>query len=324
MDEHDDTPTAIGIDIGGTKIAGALVDGAGRITHREQVATPADDTTAIIEATATLVTTLTEAAEGPVEGIGIACAAFVDARAGHVWFAPNLPWRDLDLAAEVASRVDREVVVENDANAAARGEYRFGAGSDCDDMLPGDGRDRRRRRLHQRRPPRAGAFGIGGEVGHIVLDPSGPRCGCGNAGCLEVFASGTALVRNARELVTSPSPLGEALRARCGGDPDALTGHDITELAREGDGASIELLDELGTRLGQGIASICAVLDPGRIAIGGGVADAGDLLIGPTRTAFAKHLIGRGHRPSPEIVPATLGNDAGIVGAATIAREGRA
>lgn len=324
MDEHDDTPTAIGIDIGGTKIAGALVDGAGRITHREQVATPADDTTAIIEATATLVTTLTEAAEGPVEGIGIACAAFVDARAGHVWFAPNLPWRDLDLAAEVASRVDREVVVENDANAAAWGEYRFGAGSDCDDMLlvtvgtgVGGGC------INDDRLVR-GAFGIGGEVGHIVLDPSGPRCGCGNAGCLEVFASGTALVRNARELVTSPSPLGEALRARCGGDPDALTGHDITELAREGDGASIELLDELGTRLGQGIASICAVLDPGRVAIGGGVADAGDLLIGPTRTAFAKHLIGRGHRPSPEIVPATLGNDAGIVGAATIAREGRA
>lgn len=320
-----DTRTpAIGIDIGGTKIAGALVDAEGRITHSERVATPADDTTAIIEATAELITTLTEAADGDVAGVGIACAAFVDARAGHVWFAPNLPWRDLDLAAEVGSRVGREVIVENDANAAAWGEYRFGAGSDCDDMLlvtvgtgVGGGCINDDHLIR-------GAFGIGGEIGHVVLDPSGPRCGCGNSGCLEVFASGTALVRNARELVTSPSPLGEALRERCGGDPDALTGQDITELARAGDGAAVELLDELGTRLGQGIASICAVLDPGRIAIGGGVADAGDLLIGPARTAFAKHLIGRGHRPSPELVSATLGNDAGIVGAATLAREGRA
>ncbi|WP_068265552.1 ROK family protein [Janibacter limosus] len=320
-----DTRTpAIGIDIGGTKIAGALVDGEGRITHSERVATPADDTTAIIDATAQLITTLTEAADGEVAGVGIACAAFVDARAGHVWFAPNLPWRDLDLAAEVGSRVGRDVVVENDANAAAWGEYRFGAGSDCDDMLlvtvgtgVGGGCINDDRLIR-------GAFGIGGEIGHVVLDPSGPRCGCGNSGCLEVFASGTALVRNARELVTSPSPLGEALRERCGGDPDVLTGQDITELARAGDGAAVELLDELGTRLGQGIASICAVLDPGRIAIGGGVADAGDLLIGPTRTAFARHLIGRGHRPSPELVHATLGNDAGIVGAATLAREGRA
>lgn len=316
--------TAIGIDIGGTKIAGALIAPDGRITHREKVATPSQDTAAILDATAELIETLTAAADGEVDGIGMACAAFVDGRAGHVWFAPNLPWRDLDLAAEVRARVGREVIVENDANAAAWGEYRFGAGSDCDDMLlvtvgtgVGGGcivDDRLMR----------GAFGIGGEVGHVTIDPTGPRCGCGNLGCLEVFASGTALVRNARELVTSPSPLGEALRRRCGGNPDELSGQDITELAREGDGASIELLDDLGTRLGQGLASICAVLDPGRVAIGGGVADAGDLLIGPTRTAFARHLIGRGHRPSPELVPATLGNDAGIVGAATLAREANA
>ncbi|CAM4150717.1 ROK family protein [Janibacter anophelis] len=323
MGQQHDGP-AIGIDIGGTKIAGALVDAEGRITHRERVETPADDTDAIIEATARLVTTLEDAAGDEVAGVGIACAAFLDARAGHVWFAPNLPWRDLDLAAAVTERVGRDVLIENDANAAAWGEYRFGAGSDCDDMLlvtvgtgVGGGC------INDDRLVR-GAFGIGGEIGHIVLDPSGPRCGCGNFGCLEVFASGTALVRNARELVESASPLGEALRARCGGDADRLSGQDVTELAQEGDGAAVELLEELGTHLGHGIASVCAVLDPGRIAIGGGVAAAGDLLVEPTRAAFAKRLIGRGHRPSPEIVRATLGNDAGIVGAATLAREGGA
>jgi glucokinase len=313
--------SAIGIDIGGTKIAGALVDEAGRITGREQVATPADDTDAIIEATAELVRTLEAAADGPTVGVGMACAAFVDARAGHVWFAPNLPWRDLDLADAVGSAVGREVVVDNDANAAAWGEYRHGAGSEHDDMVlvtvgtgVGGGCIVDDRLLR-------GAFGIGGEIGHVALDPSGPRCGCGNTGCLEVFASGTALVRTARELVTSPSPLGAALRERCGGDPEALSGRDVTELAQSGDGASIELLDDLGTRLGQGLASICAVLDPGLVVIGGGVADAGDLLVEPTRRSFARHLIGRGNRPSPEIVRATLGNDAGIVGAATLARE---
>lgn len=316
--------TAIGIDIGGTKIAGALVDPDGRITERRQVATPADDTAAIIDATAGLIRELEQAAPGEVTGVGMACAAMVDARSGHVWFAPNLSWRDLDLADEVGARVGRDVVVDNDANAAAWGEYRHGAGVDCDDMVLvtvgtgiGGGCIVDDRLLR-------GAFGIGGEIGHISVDPTGPLCGCGNTGCLEVFASGTALVRSARELVTSPSPRGEALRARCGGDPDALTGQDVTELAREGDGAAVELLDDLGTRLGQGMASVCAVLDPRLVVVGGGVADAGDLLIDPARRAFARHLIGRGYRPSPEVVPARLGNDAGIVGAATLAREARA
>lgn len=316
--------TAIGIDIGGTKIAGALVDERGRITQRQQVATPADDTAAIIEATAGLVRSLEQEAPDEVVGVGMACAAFVDSRRGHVWFAPNLPWRDLDLADEVGALVGRDVVVDNDANAAAWGEYRHGAGRDCDDMVlvtvgtgVGGGCIVDDRLLQ-------GAFGIGGEIGHVALDPSGPRCGCGNSGCLEVFASGTALVRSARELVTSPSPIGAALRERCGGDPEALTGQDVTELAQQGDGASIELLEDLGARLGQGMASICAVLDPRLVVVGGGVADAGDLLIDPARASFARHLIGRGHRPAPQIVPATLGNDAGIVGAATLAREAHA
>lgn len=319
-----DATTAIGIDIGGTKIAGALVAPDGRILHQRRVPTPAQDTEAIVDTTAQLISSLLDVADGEVVGIGMACAALVDSRAGHVWFAPNLPWRDLDLAEAVGSRVGRPVGVENDANAAAWGEYRFGAGSDCDDMLlvtvgtgVGGGCIVDDRLLR-------GAFGIGGEVGHVSVDPGGPRCGCGNHGCLEVFASGTALVRRARDLVLAPSSLGEALRQRCGGDPLALTGNDVTELARAGDGASIELLEELGTRLGQGLATICAVLDPGRIAIGGGVADAGDLLVTPTRASFARHLIGRGHRPSPEIVQATLGNDAGLVGAATLAREASA
>ena len=311
---------AVGVDIGGTKIAGALVAADGRITHREQVATP-DDEEAILDATAELVTTLRSAADEDVAGIGTACAGFVDGAAGRIWFAPNLPWRDLAIADELGRRVGADVVVENDANAAAWGEYRHGAGRDCTDMLlatvgtgVGGGAIVDDRLLR-------GAHGIGGEIGHLTVDPNGPRCGCGNDGCLEVFASGTALERIARELVASDAAKGAGLRTRCGGDPEALTGQDVTELARAGDEGAVALFAELGTRLGEGLASVCAVVDPALVVIGGGVADAGALLLDPVTEAFAAHLIGRGHRPSPRVVSAELGNDAGLVGVAALARE---
>lgn len=308
---------SIGIDIGGTKIAGALVEPDGSIIARSRVSTPTDSTDEIVAATGGVVTELVAAAgDGGVLGVGLACAAFVDGARGHVWFAPNLPWRDVELADRVSQVVGLPVVLENDANAAAWGEYVFGAGRDVDDMVlltlgtgVGGGCVSKGNLL-------TGAFGIAGELGHVVLDPDGPRCGCGNKGCLEVYASGTALTRNARELVTSASPIGEALRERCGGDPDALRGTDVTELAQEGDLAAVELLEEVATRLGHGIASICAVLDPRLVVIGGGVSAAGDLILEPVRKAFVRNQIGRGHRPSPQIVLAELGNDAGVVGAA--------
>ncbi|WP_338751990.1 ROK family protein [Janibacter alittae] len=312
---------AVGIDIGGTKIAGALVDPHGRITHREQLPTPGVGTKQILDTTAEMVTTLVAASGGDVTGIGMACAGMVDGRAGRLWFSPNLPLRDLDVAAQIRQRTGHDVVLENDANAAAWGEYRFGAGTDCEDMLlatvgtgVGGGCIIDDRLLR-------GAFGIGGEIGHITIDPNGPRCGCGNDGCLEVYASGTALERYARELIASGDAKGAGLRERCGGAPEALTGQDVTELARDGDEGAVALFTRLGTRLGEGLASVCAVVDPAIVVVGGGVADTGALLIGPTTDAFAAHLIGRGHRPSPTIVAATLGNDAGLVGAATLARE---
>lgn len=315
-------PLTIGIDIGGTKIAGAVIAPDGSIVARHRVSTPAASTDRIMAATAELVEGLrAAAAPALVTAVGVACAAFVDSRRGYVWFAPNLPWQDCELGALLRERLGLPVVIDNDANAAAWGEYRFGAGRDCDDMVlftvgtgVGGGCIVDDRLLH-------GAFGIGGELGHIVLDPGGPRCGCGNKGCLEVYASGQALVRNARELVASRAKVAAALREKCGGDPQALRGQDVTRLAQAGDTAALELLDDLGTRLGQGIASVCAVLDPRLIVIGGGVAAAGDLLIEPARTSFAKHLTGRGHRPSPQVVAAQLGNDAGMVGAGALAHQ---
>ncbi len=320
----------IGLDIGGTKIAGGVVDEHGTIRIEDRRDTPAEDPAAIAGEAAALIRDLVgrvadgaagDSGAGGVAGVGVACAGFVDASGSTILFAPNLAWRDEPLRERLESMTDLPVVIENDANAAAWGEFRVGAASDADDMLlvtvgtgVGGGIVSNGALLH-------GAYGLGGELGHVRVVPGGHRCGCGNRGCLEMYASGNALVREARELVASATPHASTLSDLCGGDPAALHGNHVTTAARSGDVAARELLEDLGTWLGEGIASIGAVLDPGLVVIGGGVADAGDLLLDPTRSAFARNVIGRGHRPVPELRVAELGNDAGLIGAAVLAGE---
>ncbi|WP_310528790.1 ROK family glucokinase [Nocardioides sp.] len=313
------SPLSCGIDVGGTKIAGGVVDTHGRILEELKVQSPAEDVEAIEEAIASLVIAL--ASRHEIACVGIGAAGYVDSGRAHVLFAPNLAWRDLDLKAEMQARVQLPVVVENDANAAAWGEFAFGAGKDVDDFLlvtvgTGvgggivlDGH------LHR------GAFGVAAEIGHMRVVPGGVQCGCGNRGCLESYASGTALVREARAAALAGSLLARDLLDRVGGDVSAITGPLITEAARAGDVFAVDLLSDLGTWLGEGIASLAAVLDPAMVAIGGGVSEAEDLLLDPTRAAFAKQLTGRGHRPVAEIRRAELGNKAGLIGAADLARR---
>ena len=313
------TPLACGIDVGGTKIAGGVVDADGRILEELKVESPAEDAEAMEEAISALVAEL--ASRHDIACVGIGAAGYVDSGRAHVMFAPNLAWRDLDLKTELESRVHLPVVVENDANAAAWGEFAFGAGKDIDDLLlvtvgTGvgggivlDGK------LHR------GAFGIAAEIGHMRVVPGGILCGCGNHGCLESYGSGTALVREARTAAAGGSLLARDLLDRAGGDVSAINGPLITEAARAGDPFAIERLADLGTWLGEGIASLTAVLDPAMVAIGGGVSEAEDLLLDPIRAAFGKQLTGRGHRPVAEIRKAELGNKAGLIGAADLARR---
>jgi glucokinase len=307
-----------GVDVGGTKILGGVVDERGTVVEQLEVVSPATDVAAIEDAITGLVADL--ASRHAIEAVGVGAAGYIDRSRSVVMFAPNLAWRDLDLRAELEQRLHRPVVVENDANAAAWAEFRHGAGEDVDDLLlltvgTGvgggvviDGR------LHR------GAFGVGGEAGHIRVVPDGVLCGCGNRGCLESYGSGTALVREARAAAAAGSLLARTLLDRAGGDPAAITGPMITTCAQEGDPFCIEQLVALGTWLGEGIASLAAVLDPGVVVLGGGVAAAGDLLLDPIRTAFAHQLTGRGHRPLAEVRPAVLGNRAGLIGAADLAR----
>jgi glucokinase len=212
-------------------------------------------------------------------------------------------------------------VVDNDANTAALAECRFGAGRGhrfvlCATLGTGIGGalvlDNRVYR---------GANGMAGEFGHMQVVPDGHRCECGNRGCWEQYASGNALVREARELVRSTSPMARHLRSVVDGDADALDGPQITQAARDGDPLSIELIADVGRWLGVGLAGMAAAFDPGCIIIGGGLSEAGELLIDPTRQAFSRSLTGRGHREEPVIVRAALGPNAGFIGAADMARS---
>ena len=311
----------IGVDIGGTKIAAGVVSATGEILARARRDTPAQDPDQIAHDVADLVTELA-GDRTDVRGVGVACAGFIDRTGSTVLFAPNLAWRDEPLKMRLEALVDQPVTIENDANAAAWGEFRYGAATEADDMVLitvgtgiGGGVVVDSRLLR-------GAYGVGGELGHMRVVPDGIRCGCGNRGCWEVYASGNALVREARELVASGALSAAALAEACGGDPAALKGDDITAAAQAGDSASVELLADLGRWVGEGAASVSAILDPELIVIGGGVVAAGDLLIEPAHAAYARNLTGRGHRPVADMVPARLGNDAGLIGAAALAAEG--
>lgn len=314
---------SVGIDIGGTKVAGGVVDPDGVVVARARRDTPHRSTSpSVVEDTIVeVVAELIDGAGDDVVAVGIGAAGFVAADRATVVFAPHLSWRDEPLEANLQRRVPVPISVDNDANAAAWAEWRFGAaqgdshvvmvnlGTGIGGAMILDGQIMR------------GRFGIAGEFGHMQVVPGGQRCECGNKGCWEQYASGNALVREARSMMTAGSPMATDLLNLVGGDPSTLTGPMITEAARDGDATATELLGEIGQWLGIGIANLAAAFDPGVFVIGGGVSAAGDLLLEPARTTFRRHLTGRGYRPEARIVAAALGNEAGLIGAADLARR---
>ncbi|MEN3299776.1 ROK family glucokinase [Pseudonocardia sp.] len=310
---------AIGVDIGGTKILAGVVDRGGRIVAQTRRETPADDPSKTQDTIADAVRELTSSYS--VVGIGLGAAGFVDERRSTVMFAPNLAWRDERLRESLEERLGLPVVVENDANAAAWAEVRFGAARGETDVviltigtgigggivLDGE--------LYR------GRYGVAAEVGHLNIVPDGRRCGCGLQGCWEQYGSGRALVQEAQEQATvSPSMARELLRL-AGGRAEDITGHMVTAAARSGDVAALQCFDELGKWLGRGMAQLAAVLDPGMFVIAGGVSEAGEMLRAPVEAILRKNLTGRGHRPTAQVRIAELGNEAGLVGAADLAQQ---
>ena len=311
-------PLSIGIDIGGTKVAAGVVDGAGAIVERLQVGTPSHSPIAVENTIVELVEDLRR--RHRVESVGIGAAGWVDTDQAVVRFSPHLAWREEPLKQQLQTRIPLPLIVDNDANAAAWAEYRFGAGAGASVMVcitlgTGIGGA-----LVLNGQLFRGSYGMAGEWGHMIVVPGGHRCECGNRGCWEQYASGNALVREARELAGARSPAAQGLLEAIGG-AERITGPAITQAAVGGEPMARELLGDVGHWLGLGIANLVAALDPELVVVGGGVSEAGDLLLAPAQQAFDRTLTGRGFRPAARLAAAQFRNDAGLIGAADLARH---
>jgi glucokinase len=307
---------AIGIDVGGTKINAFRVTPSGSVEERAKRETQADDPEAILRE---MIDLASEMRDDGIVAVGIGAAGLVDARTGVMRFSPNLAWREMPIRERMRDALGLPVLLENDASAAAYGEWRFGAGRGVDHMLlvavgTGIGGG-----LVDGGKLYRGAHGFATEIGHIIVEPGGPLCGCGNLGCLEQVAAGRAIGRLGREAAREHEH--SMLRQLASGDPDAVTGELVTEAAQRGDDVAIRVLRRVGRRLGEGIAGLVNVLDPDVVVVGGGVIVAGDLLLEPARAAFLDAVEGPAHRDAVPLVPAELGNDAGAIGAAALALD---
>lgn len=310
--------TVLAIDIGGTKLAAGIVDTAGSILARGEVPTLAAEgpervLTRIIRLAEDVLAAPRISGEA-IQRIGIGCAGPVDRQAGLILNPPNLPgWVRVPLVERIEKALGRPAVLENDANAAALGEFRYGAGRGASSLVYltvstgiGSGIILDGKIWH-------GVKDGAGEVGHMTLLPDGPICGCGNRGCLEALASGPSIARRAREALAMERPS----RLRAAGD---FTAVDVVRLAQEGDALAAEVWDETVRYLGLGVATIVTILAPERVVIGGGVTQAGDFLFDRLRREVRRRVKLVAVESVP-ILPAALGPDVGILGAAAIALE---
>ena len=311
---------SIGIDIGGTKIAGALVDDAGNILNEQKIPSPIDDSDQMIEAIGSIISEL--GADQEVVGVGVAAAGFMSADREIMYHSPNIAaWRNEPLKKRIETQTKLPVMIENDANAAGWAEFRFGAGVASRSMVMltiGTGVGGA---IISDGVLLKGGFGIGAELGHAVLFPGGKECGCGQRGCVESYCSGTALLKAARELAASNEPKAKRLKELML-ESGELSGEQLYQAILEDDEGANELIVELGQNLGTAIASIFVpVLDPELVVIGGGVSAVGEKLLSPIRAAFEKSIPAKGFRPELTIAKAKFLNQAGLIGAADLARH---
>lgn len=310
-------PARIGVDLGGTKVLAGLVDESGRVLRRTRQETASGDLAGLVEGVRGVVTTVADGS--PVAGVGVAVAGFVDSSRSRVLVAPNVGLVDVPLRDLLEDALGAPVTLENDSNAAAWGEFRYGAARGRDECLvvtvgTGVGAG-----LILDGCLRRGATGVAGEIGHVPALRDGIPCGCGRAGCLEQYASGSALVRNTRRLLDEGGADTIGLLDRLDGDIAALTGADVTEAAQDGDRFAREQLAVIGSWLGEVLAGLITVLDLETVVLGGGVADAGALLFEPVERALNASLVQRAGMPRVRVIAAELGDDAGLVGAAELA-----
>ena len=310
---------AIGIDIGGTKILGGVVDANGEIIDRERRDTPQEGGMVTVARIAEVAAAL--ASRHKVRSVGVSLAGFISKDRKRMETNPNIAnMKGLAIHDELEKATSLSIHLENDANCAAWGEYRFGSGIGANPMVMvtvgtgiGGGLIIDGKLL-------IGAFGTAGEMGHVPVIPNGEICGCGMRGCLEQYASGNALRRYVRKAIESAPTLGSKILSLGDGTIAGIDGHHITKAAENGDAIALAAFNEIGEWLGYAISGFASIIDPERIVIGGGVIEAGDLLLEPIRASVKKHSPMRTSHAMPDIVAAKLGNDAGIVGVADLAR----
>jgi glucokinase len=310
----------IGIDVGGTKVLGGVVDESGKVLTTARKDTPRQGGSALTQTIADVAKELLQ--QHSVASVGVSAAGFVSSDRKTMLATPNIAdWNGVDLDHQLTAIIGLPVVIENDANAAAWGEAKFGAGKNQDHMMMltvgtgiGGG-------IVVNGALYRGAFGIAAEFGHMRVVPEGHICGCGARGCFEQYASGNALLRHAREAINASPEVARNLLSRGDGTVAGLTGQAITEAARDGDAVAVAAFNTTGQWLGAGIASLAVLLDPACVVIGGGVIDAGEILLKPTRESLERNMPFAGKHPYPEIIAAQLGNEAGLVGVADLARS---
>lgn len=304
----------IGLDIGGTKVLGVRLDAHGEVVAEARHASPHAGLETLVATSVAVVQEL----GGPDVPIGVGIAGLVDT-GGNVLYSPNLPSvRRAAMRDEMATATGCPVIVDNDANVALLGEATYGAavgaqhallvtlGTGIGGGMYLDGRMYR------------GANNFGAEFGHFTVDASGPMCACGERGHWEAIASGSALGRLAREVVGRSG--GAAIVAAAGGDPAAVQGVHVGQAAAHGDPDALHVLAVYADNVALGLAALANIFDPERILIAGGLVELGDLLFGPLHDAFQRHVEGVAYRPPIAIIPAQLGERAGAVGAALLAR----
>ncbi|HEU0089168.1 MAG TPA: ROK family protein [Pseudonocardiaceae bacterium] len=309
----------IGVDVGGTSVRAGVVDGAGMVQDIRHATTPAG-AQALEDVIVGLVSELGAAYHG-VRAIGLAVAGFVTADRSQVGFCPHLAWRGVPVADRIERRLGLPVVLEHDANAAALAEHRYGRmrdggvavlvllGTGIGGALLVDGALFR------------GAHGVAPELGHLRLVPDGRPCACGKRGCWERYCSGTGLVSTALELLAQRPGARTALAQEASGNPGGLSGAQVVRAARDGDPVALQAMVELARWLGEGLALLADVYDPELVVIGGGMAQSAALFLERARAHYAASVTGAGYRTLAHVRTAQLGTEAGIVGAALLARS---
>ena len=307
----------VGVDLGGTKCLGVVVDDDAAIVDELRVPTPRGED-AIVAVLTDVASQLLQR-QPEVVGVGVGVPGLVDGE-GALRFAPNLPGVvDLPLATPLSDALGVPVVVENDASCAGWGEREAGAGRGRDHVVLvtlgtgiGGGIILGGRLFR-------GHNGFAGEIGHMVVDPHGPPCVCGQRGCWERFASGSGLGRLARE--ASVGGRADRIVALAGGDPEDVRGEHVTAAAGEGDDEALAVMADYAWWVALGLANLANAFDPELFVLGGGLVEAGEVLMAPVRKAFGELLDGADHRPDIGIVAAELGEHAGAIGAALLARS---